>query len=91
MTLKRPLRKTKAFEREFARFQKNYGTVVKRLRFKAKLSRRELARRAQISVSTLIYVEKGQANSTLARMDNLATALNTRLSQMFQMAQEMKP
>jgi|HubBroStandDraft_4_1064222.scaffolds.fasta_scaffold2129152_2 transcriptional regulator with XRE-family HTH domain len=86
--MKRPLRKTKAFEREFARFQRNFGAVVKQLRVKAKLSRKELAQRAKFSVSTLIHIERGHGNSTLTRMEDLAAALKHRLSYIFQLAQD---
>jgi transcriptional regulator with XRE-family HTH domain len=88
--MKRPVRKTKAFEREFARFQRNFGAVVKQLRAKAKLSRKELAQSAKFSVSTLIHIEQGHGNPTLTRMENLATALKHRLSYIIQLAQDRK-
>jgi transcriptional regulator with XRE-family HTH domain len=80
--------RSKAFEREFARFQRNFGAVVKQLRLKAKLSRKELAQRAKSSVCTLIHIEQGHGNPTLTRMENLATALKHRLSYIFQLAQD---
>jgi len=88
MTLKRSLRHGKAFEQEFARFQKNFGPVVKEQRLKAKLSRRELAKRAKFRVSTLIHIEQGRGNPTLTRMENLATAFRTRLGRLFKLAQD---
>jgi transcriptional regulator with XRE-family HTH domain len=87
---RRSLRRSKAFEREFAWFQRNFGTVVKQLRLKAKLSRKELAQRAKFSVSTLIHIEQGHGNPTLTRMEHLATALKHRLSYIFQLAQDRK-
>jgi transcriptional regulator with XRE-family HTH domain len=84
---KRLLRR-KAFEREFARFQRNFGAVVKQLRLKAKLSRKALAQRAKFSVSTLTHIEQGHGNPTLTRMEHLATALKHRLSYIFQLAQD---
>jgi transcriptional regulator with XRE-family HTH domain len=78
----------KAFEREFARFQRNFGAVVKQLRVKAKQSRKELAQSAKFSVSTLIRIEQGHGNPTLTRMENLAAALKHRLSSIFQLAQD---
>lgn len=85
---KKPIRHSKAFERQFARFQKNFGAVVKEQRLKAKLSRRELAKRAKFSVSTLIHIEQGRGNSTLTRMENLAVALRTSLSRLFKLTQD---
>jgi transcriptional regulator with XRE-family HTH domain len=85
---RRSVRRGNAFEREFARFQRNFGTVVKQLRLKAKLSRKELAQRAKFSVSTLIHIEQGHGNPTLTRMENLATALKHRLSYIFQLTQD---
>ena len=87
---RRSLRKTKAFEREFAWWQKNFGAVVKEQRFKAKLSQRELAKRAKFSVSTLVHIEKGRANPMLNSMENLAIALRTRLSRLFELTQDRK-
>ena len=80
--------KSKAFEREFARWQKSFGIVVKQQRLKAKLSRRELATKAKFSVSTLIHIEQGHGNPTLTRMENLAVALRTTLSHLFKLAEE---
>jgi transcriptional regulator with XRE-family HTH domain len=85
---RRSLRRSKAFEREFARFQRNFGAVVKQLRLKAKLSRKELAQRAAFSVSTLMHIEQGHGNPTLTRVEKLATALKHRLSYIFQLAQD---
>ena len=85
---RKSLRRTKAFEQQFARFQKNFGAVVKEQRLKAKLSRRELAKRAKFSVSTLIHIEQGRGNPTLTRMEKLATALRTGLSRLFKLAQD---
>jgi transcriptional regulator with XRE-family HTH domain len=85
---KKPVQQSGAFDREFARFQKNFGAVVKEQRLKAKLSRRELAKRAKFSVSTLIHIEQGRGNSTLTRMENLAVALRTSLSRLFKLAQD---
>lgn len=81
------LRKSKAFEREFARFQRNFGAVVRNLRIKANLSRAELARRAKFSIGTLTKIEQGRGNPLLRKMENLATALGLRLSRIFEMAQ----
>lgn len=88
MTKSKRLLRRKAFEREFARFQRNFGAVVKQHRLKAKLSRKELAQRAKFSLSTLIHIEQGHGNPTLTRMENLATALKRRLSYIFQLAQD---
>lgn len=85
---RKSLRSTKAFEREFAWWQKNFGAVVKEQRLKAKVSRRELAKRAKFSVSTLIHIEQGHGNPTLTRMKNLAVALRTSLSRLFKLAQD---
>lgn len=84
---KKSLRSTKAFERELARWQKNFGAVVKDQRLKAKLSQRELAKRAKFSVSTLVHIEKGRGNPMLNSMENLAIALGTRLSRLFELTQ----
>jgi transcriptional regulator with XRE-family HTH domain len=85
---RKPRGRGKVFEREFARFQQNFGAVVKQLRLKAKLSRKELALRAKFSVSTLIHIEQGHGNPTLIRMEDLAAALKHRLSYIFQLAQD---
>ena len=81
------LRKSKAFQRKFANFQISFGAVIRDLRIKAKLSRTELARRAKFSVGTLTKIEQGRGNPLLGNMENLATALNLRLSRIFKMAQ----
>ena len=83
-------RNTKAFEREFARWQKNFGAVVKEQRLKAKLSQRELAKRAKFSVSTLLHIEKGSGNPLLSSMEDLAIGLGTRLSRLFKLTQDRK-
>lgn len=82
-----PIR-NKKFEREFARFQKNFGIVVRDLRLKTKLSQRELAKRAKLDVSTLVSIEEGRANPMLSSMENLAMALNHRLSYLFKLTQD---
>jgi transcriptional regulator with XRE-family HTH domain len=87
---RRSLRRTKAFEQEFARFQKSFAAVVKEQRLKAKLSRRELAKRATFSVSTLIHIEQGRGNPMLNSMENLAIALGTRLSRLCELTQDRK-
>jgi transcriptional regulator with XRE-family HTH domain len=87
-TSRKPVRHSAAFEREFARFRKNFGAVVKEQRLKAKLSRRELATGAKFSTSTLIHIEQGHGNPTLTRMENLAAALRTSLSRLFTLAQD---
>lgn len=84
---KKSLLRTKSFERKFAWWQKNFGAVVKEQRLEAKLSRRELAKRAKFSVSTLIHIEQGHGNPLLNSMENLAIALGTRLSHLFELTQ----
>lgn len=81
---------TKAFEQEFARFQRTFGAVVKEQRLKAKLSRRELTKRAKFSVSTLVHIEQGHGNPMLNSMENLAIALGTRLSRLFVLTQNQE-
>ena len=85
---KRSPRDSKAFKREFARWQKSFGMVVKEQRLKAKLSRRELAKRAKFSVSTLTHIEQGNGNPLLSNMENLAAALRTSLSRLFNLSEE---
>jgi transcriptional regulator with XRE-family HTH domain len=84
---KKSLRSTKAFERKFAWWQKNFGAVVKEQRLKAKFSRRELAKRAKFSISTLVHIEQGRGNPLLNNMENLAIALGTGLSRLFELTQ----
>lgn len=81
------LRKSKVFQRKFAKFQRDFGAVVRDLRIKANLSRTELARRAKFSVGTLTKIEQGHGNPLLGNMENLARALDLRLSGIFEMAQ----
>ena len=87
--MKRPLRKSKKFEREFRRFQMNLGSVVSLLRKKRHLSRPELARLAKFSKTTLEHIEQGKGNPSLRRMENLAAALHHRLSYIFKLTQDM--
>lgn len=87
--MKRPLRKSRQFEREFRRFQRNFGIVVRELRKKRHLSRPELARLAKFSQTTLEHIEQGKGNPSLGRMENLAAALRYRLSYIFKLAQDM--
>ena len=87
--MKRPLRKSKKFEREFGRFQKNFGVVVCQLRNKRHLSRPELARLAKFSKTTLEQIEHGKGNPSLRLMENLAAALHHRLSYIFKLTQDM--
>lgn len=88
--MRKPIKKRKAFQREFAIFQRNFGLIVRKLRLKAKLNRPALAKKAEISVSTLAIIEQGRGNPGITRMVRIAEALNTRLSRMFKMAQDMK-
>ncbi|MCU1305247.1 MAG: hypothetical protein JWQ87_5531 [Candidatus Sulfotelmatobacter sp.] len=55
-----------------------------------KLSQRELAKRAKFSVSTLVHIEKGLGNPMLNSLENLAIALGTRLSRLFELTQDRK-
>jgi len=87
--MKRPLRKSKKFEREFQQFQKNFGIVVRQLREKRCLSRPELARLAKFSQTTLEHIEQGKGNPSLGRMEKLAAALRCRLSYIFKLTQDM--
>ena len=87
--MKRPFRKNRKFEREFERLQKNFGMVVRQLRKKRHLSRPELARLGKFSQRTLEHIEQGKTNPSLARLENLATALRYRLSYIFKLAQDM--
>jgi transcriptional regulator with XRE-family HTH domain len=89
VTLKRGLRRSKKFKKEFALWQKNFGVVVRRLRKKAGLSRPELARMAKFSVSTLEHIEQGCGNPGLTRMMNLAYALKDTLSYLFELTQKL--
>ena len=82
------IRKSKAFQRKLAKFQRNFGAVIRDLRIKANLSRIELARRAKFSVVTLTKIEYGRGNPMLGNMENLAKALDLRLSRIFKMAQD---
>jgi transcriptional regulator with XRE-family HTH domain len=84
----KPIKRLKRFERKFQWWQKNFGIVVRELRLKAKLSQRELAKRANLSMSTLVSIEKGNANPMLNSMENLAIALGTRLSHLFKLTQD---
>ena len=84
----KPLRKSKAFQRKFAKFHGKFGGVIRDLRIKANLSRAELARRAKFSVGTLTKIEQGRGNPLLGNTENLARALNLRLSRIFKMAQD---
>jgi len=87
--MKRSLRETKRFEREFRSFQKKFGIVVRQLRKKRHLSRPELARLAKLSQTTLEHIEQGRANPTLGRIENLAGALRHHLSYIFKLTQNM--
>ena len=87
--MKRPLRKSKKFEREFRRFQIHFGTVVSQLRKKRHLSQPELARLAKFSQTTLEHIEQGKINPSLRRLENLAGALHYRLSYVFKLTQDM--
>ena len=87
--MKRSLRETKRFEREFRSFQKKFGIVVRQLRKKRHLSRPELARLAKVSQTTLEHIEQGKGNPSLGRMENLAAALRHRLSYIFKLTQDM--
>jgi transcriptional regulator with XRE-family HTH domain len=84
-----PLRKSKKFEREFRRFQINFGTIVRQLRKRRHLSRPELARLAKFSQTTLEHIEQGKTNPLLGNMESLAGALGYRLSYIFRLAQGM--
>ena len=87
--MKQPIRKNRKFEREFERFQKNFGRVVRQLRKKRHLSRPELARLAKFSQTTLEHIEQGKTNPLLGNMESLAGALGYRLSYIFRLAQGM--
>ena len=87
--MKKALRKSRKFEREFRRFQKNFGIIVCQLRKKRQLSRPELARLAKFSKTTLEHIEQGKGNPSLGRMENLAAALRCRLSYIFKLTQDM--
>lgn len=87
--MKRPFRKNRKVEREFERFQENFGMVVRLLRKKRHLSRPELARLAKFSQTTLEHIEQGKTNPSLTRLENLATALRYCLSYIFKLAQDM--
>jgi transcriptional regulator with XRE-family HTH domain len=86
---RRSLRNSRAFEKEFAEFQRNFGIVITQLRRKAGMSRAELAQRSKLSISTLVHIEQGRGNPSLNRMENLAAALKRRLSYIFKLAQDM--
>jgi transcriptional regulator with XRE-family HTH domain len=83
------IKQSAKFQREWKLWQKNFGIVVKQLRKKRGLSRRELAALSKFSVSTLETIEQGHGNPGLTRMFNLAEALQHRLSYMFKLAQEL--
>jgi len=87
--MKRQLRKSRQFQREFRRFQRNFGIVVRELRQKRRLSRPELARRAKFSQTTLEHIEQGKGNPSLGRLENLAAALRYRVSYIFKLVQDM--
>jgi transcriptional regulator with XRE-family HTH domain len=87
--MKRPLRKSRKFEGEFRRFQKNFSIIVCQLRKKRHLSRPELAQLAKFSKTTLEHIEQGKGNPSLGRMENLAAALRCRLSYIFKLTQDM--
>lgn len=82
-------KRNKLFEKEFARFQRNFGIVVTTLRKKRKLNRYQLAATARISKTTLDHIEQGKTNPSLVRLESLAAALKYRLSYIFKLAQDM--
>lgn len=87
--MKRGLRRSAKFQREWKLWQKNFGIVVKQLRKQRGLSRRELARLSKFSVSALATIEQGHSNPGFTRLLNLADALKHRLSYIFKLTQEL--
>jgi DNA-binding XRE family transcriptional regulator len=85
----RGLKHSAKFKKEFALWQRNFGIVVRQLRMKRRLSQRELAKKAKLSVSTLERIEQGRSNPGLTRMMDVAHALKHRLSYLFKLVQEL--
>lgn len=73
-----------------ARLCSAFGVQVRTLRNRKKLSRKNLARDAEISLTYLAEIERGERNPTLAVVARLARALDARPSELVAWVDEVQ-
>jgi transcriptional regulator with XRE-family HTH domain len=66
------------------------GAAVRRLRHDADLRQEDLAHRAGIHYTTLRKIEAGKADLTLTTLRRLAAALEVKVSELLQLAEELR-
>jgi XRE family aerobic/anaerobic benzoate catabolism transcriptional regulator len=75
-----PQRRAEAGTSRRAELLRNLGRTVRTLRNAQGLSRQELAQRAGLSARFIAQLESGQGNISVAKLDDLARALDVRLA-----------
>ena len=62
---------------------KTFGTRLKKLRIEAQMTQEELANRAGVSENTIVTLESGKLNTTIATCFDIAKALGIATKQLF--------
>lgn len=66
------------------------GKAIRQLRKEAKLTQRDLAERAGISVKELRQIERGGVNADWGTVRHLAYAMETKLADVFRMTEDFE-
>jgi len=66
-----------------ASIKEKFGTRVKKLRLKNKLSQLQLAQKSQLDLTTINEIENGNREPMLRTIWRIASALNVTLSELF--------
>ncbi|MFM7857314.1 MAG: helix-turn-helix domain-containing protein [Flammeovirgaceae bacterium] len=61
---------------------KNFGIRLKELRLKSELSQEALANEADVPISQIGRIERGEVNATLSTLKRLANALEVSMSEL---------
>ena len=84
-------RRSGQLSKEDAASFKGMGFAVVNLREKRRLTKADLAKRAEIAVSTLREIERGQSDARWGTLRRLASALEIPLDAVMEMADELAP
>lgn len=63
---------------------KSFGTNLQKLRYSKKMSQEELAYEANIPISQVGRIERGEVNTTISTVYAIATALNLTVKELFE-------
>ena len=69
----------------------NVGKSIRQFREKMGITRKELAEKASLSVSSVHYIESGTNSPTVQTLQKIAVALDVNMAELLDNADDLKP